>query len=77
VVAPLVGGLALLGALGASPNADLGAHLFGFLAGALIGVVASLRLRRELVSPRWWVQTAFGAVAAATILGSWQLALHR
>lgn len=77
VVAPLVGGLALLGALGASPNADLGAHLFGLLAGALIGVIASIRLRRELVSPRWWVQTAFGAVTAAVILGSWRLAMAR
>lgn len=45
-IAPIVGGLALLGALGASPRADLGAHLFGFLSGALIGVVASLPLHR-------------------------------
>ncbi len=48
VVAPLVGGLALLGALGASPRADLGAHLFGFLAGAVIGLVA--------LGPGWLVR---------------------
>lgn len=53
LAAPLVGGLALLGALGAGGGAesggrtDLGAHLFGFLAGALIGLVVAVPLRRS------------------------------
>jgi rhomboid protease GluP len=52
LAAPLVGGLALLGALGSGgddPNhrVDLGAHLFGFLAGVLIGLAAAIPLRRS------------------------------
>jgi membrane associated rhomboid family serine protease len=45
---PLVGGFALLGALGAGgATTDLGAHLYGLLAGGLIGGIASLFLRRK------------------------------
>jgi membrane associated rhomboid family serine protease len=47
VVGPIVGGFALLGTLGASPTSDLGAHLFGFLAGLLFGVPAALLFRRN------------------------------
>jgi membrane associated rhomboid family serine protease len=48
---PLVGGFALLGALGAGgPTTDLGAHLFGFLAGVAIGAVAAWPQRRHSVS---------------------------
>lgn len=51
VVAPVIGGLALLGALGAGgPNTDLGAHLFGFLAGLLIGLGVAIPLRRGSLS---------------------------
>ena len=77
IAAPIVGGLALLGALGASPRSDLGAHLFGFLAGAVIGVGSSFALRGKATSPRWWLQALLGAVAAAVIVISWQLALRR
>src|SRR5262249_1128773 len=48
--APIVGGFALLGALGSGNGdgkTDLGAHLFGFLAGVLIGLAAALPLRRS------------------------------
>jgi rhomboid protease GluP len=55
IAGPLVGGLALLGALGsgggpdvelgARINVDLYAHLFGFLSGVLVGLLASLPLR--------------------------------
>jgi len=41
-VAPVVGGLALLGLLGASPHSDLLAHLFGLGAGLAVGVATSL-----------------------------------
>lgn len=82
VIAPIVGGLALLGALGASPQADLGAHLFGFLAGVLLGVAAGLAIRGRAAPSAptrrgVWLQLALGAVAIAAILVPWQLALHR
>src|SRR5262249_1129248 len=57
---PIIGGLALLGALGASAQADLGAHLFGLTAGLLIGGVAGLLLRGKLGTAQrpsaraWW-----------------------
>jgi membrane associated rhomboid family serine protease len=75
---PIVGGLALLGALGASPTSDLGAHLFGFLAGVLFGVPAALYLRRHAVpGKRFWVQPLLGALALGVVIGSWQLAMRR
>ncbi|MFT3773186.1 MAG: rhomboid family intramembrane serine protease [Minicystis sp.] len=92
---PIVGGFALLGALGAGgERTDLGAHLFGFLAGLLIGVVVAFPLRRATLAvdvasghhghevslgsgaPRWWVQTTLGAIAAAIVVVSWQMALR-
>lgn len=75
--APFVGGLALLGALGASPSSDLGAHLFGLVAGLVIGLVVGfpLRWRKSNAGPLW-LQASLGAVAAVVILGSWQLAIH-
>jgi rhomboid protease GluP len=91
IVAPLVGGLALLGALGASPRSDLGAHLFGFLSGAVIGLFAlgPARLFRKpapvdaaptsvrFADPprRAWVQPLLGAIAAGVLLGAWQMAM--
>lgn len=51
IVAPLVGGLALLGALGSGgPTTDLGAHLFGFLAGVLIGALAAWPQRGQSIT---------------------------
>ncbi|AUX44011.1 uncharacterized protein SOCE26_054700 [Sorangium cellulosum] len=74
--APLVGGVALLGALGASPRSDLGAHLFGLLGGVVIGLVAGLALRGRSAPGRPLVQVALGAVATGIVLGAWQLALR-
>lgn len=74
-LSPVVGGLALLGALGASPNSDLGAHLFGFLSGGLFGLPAALYLRIKNPKTRNWVQVAMGALFVLIIAGSWQLAL--
>jgi hypothetical protein len=107
VVAPIVGGFALLGALGSgdgSGGTDLGAHLFGFLAGVILGLAAAFPLRRATVAvdvasgkhgdpgaprsfaglevslgagaPRWWIQATLGGVAAAIVIGSWELALR-
>jgi membrane associated rhomboid family serine protease len=84
IVAPFVGGLALLGALGASPRADLGAHLYGFFAGVIVGAAAALVHARPWrratpidaeTAPRWWVQPLLGALAAGVVLGSWQMAV--
>jgi membrane associated rhomboid family serine protease len=77
IVTPLVGGLALLGALGASPTADLGAHLFGLLAGLVVGGVASWTKLRERVFPRAVTQVMLGGSALSIVLASWQLALRR
>ena len=41
-VAPVVGGLALLGMLGASPHSDLLAHLFGLGAGIVVGIATAV-----------------------------------
>lgn len=76
--APIVGGLSLLGALGASPTSDLGAHLFGLLAGVLLGLPAALYLRRRAIpGSRFWVQPLLGALALGVVVGSWQLAMRR
>jgi membrane associated rhomboid family serine protease len=91
---PIVGGFALLGALGAGgERTDLGAHLFGFLAGVVLGLAVAFPLRRATLTvdvasgqhghevalgagaPRRWVQTTLGAIAAAIVVVSWQLAL--
>jgi rhomboid protease GluP len=82
--APIVGGLALLGTLGAGGGTpgrtDLGAHGFGLLAGIVIGAVAGLLLRdklgtREKPSARvWWQEIVMGAAALGVVIGSWLLA---
>jgi membrane associated rhomboid family serine protease len=82
--APVLGGLGLLGALGASPSSDLGAHGFGLAAGFLVGLVAAagLGLATRLTgarrrAPRWSAfQIASGAAAVGAVLGAWALALR-
>ncbi|MDI1482547.1 rhomboid family intramembrane serine protease [Polyangium sp. y55x31] len=75
IAAPIVGGLALLGALGASPQSDLGAHFFGFVAGVVVGLGAALVLRKTRPSPRPWLQMGLFGATVALILGAWRLAL--
>lgn len=81
--APIVGGLALLGALGAgSARTDLGAHMFGLAAGAVIGLVAGFFLRNKLGTREkptarvWWQEITLGATALGVVVGSWLLAVH-
>jgi len=99
VAAPIVGGFALLGALGSGSGdgrTDLGAHLFGFLSGVIIGLGVAFPMRRRTLAldlaggpsslrdqvslgsgaPRWWVQTVLGALAAAIVVVSWEMALR-
>jgi membrane associated rhomboid family serine protease len=69
---PLAAGLALLGFLGTSENADLLAHFFGFAAGVVAGTaVAPLPLLRS--RPAQW---ALALVALAAVGGSWLLAVE-
>ncbi len=75
IAAPIVGGLALLGSLGASPQSDLGAHLFGFLGGILSGFVAALVIRKTRPSTKPWFQIALFLVTLIIIFGSWRLAV--
>jgi hypothetical protein len=75
---PVVGSLALLGMLGASPETDLWAHGLGFVFGAIFGLVfGALALRRERLGivERAWVQPAYALATAALVGGSWALAL--
>jgi rhomboid protease GluP len=81
LVAPIIGGLALLGTLGAGgANTDLGAHMFGLAGGLVIGILAGLLLRNKLgttlrpTARVWWQETALGAVALGIVVGSWLLA---
>jgi len=75
ILGPVIGGLALLGALGAAPHSDLWAHLYGFVAGAFIGLATGLGLRRRAErAVRWSWQLGLGATAAAAVAGSWALA---
>ena len=69
---PLVGGLALLGALGSGgPTTDLGAHLFGFLSGVGIGIVAAWPLRRRGLSFDVGSRTAGHTIALGSGAPSW------
>lgn len=75
LAAPVVGGLALLGTIGSSPDSDLGAHGFGFAAGLLIGGVIALLVHKRTVG--WKTQLASGLAALGVVGGSWALALAR
>jgi membrane associated rhomboid family serine protease len=67
----LAAGLALLALLGTGPDADLFAHLFGFLAGGALGLVSAFAIRRI---PRARVQWLLAAAAGAVVLAAWRLA---
>jgi rhomboid protease GluP len=83
--APVLGGLGLLGLLGASPSSDLGAHGFGFLGGIVVGfvlagVLASYRYltkKRGPDAPSRFdaFQLASGLAAVGIVVGAWALAI--
>ena len=64
--------LALLALLGTGPHADLLAHLFGFLVGGGLGLIAALSIRWTLPAPVQWL---LGAAAGTAVVGAWRLAL--
>jgi membrane associated rhomboid family serine protease len=73
--APFVGGLALLGALGASPESDVWAHGFGFLAGLVVAIPFALVARkRRATNP--FGQALMGLAAIGTVVGSWVVAMR-
>ncbi len=69
---PIAAGLALIAMLGTGHRTDVWAHLFGFLAGCLLGVPASLACPRPPGSTAQW---ALGAGALGAVLYAWKLAL--
>jgi membrane associated rhomboid family serine protease len=76
VLAPLIGGLALLGALGAGGgNTDVWAHGFGFAAGVGIGLLLGRGVRRDATAPSNALQVLTGAGAAVIVVTAWALAL--
>jgi len=64
--------LALLALLGASPDADLLAHLFGLLLGGALGVAASPVLRWRLRPPTQW---ALDVAVLTFVVGAWRRAM--
>jgi membrane associated rhomboid family serine protease len=77
VIAPIAGGLALLGALGAGKgNTDVWAHGFGFLAGVVVGLPLGWFVRRTERAPSAALQIAAGLGAAALVGGAWFAAMH-
>ncbi len=71
-VAAAVGLLALLGTSG--ENTDIGAHLFGFLAGLLCGLLYGLRAPRKPVGG--YINLLFVLFCSGLIFFSWWLALN-
>lgn len=61
-------GLALLAFLGTGARSDIGAHLFGWLAGVFFGVIHGLLFNHPL-GRRW--QVACGMIAVLTLVASW------
>ena len=72
LLGPLGGGLALLGMLGANPESDLMAHLYGFLVGIIIGIPVALWSKGQASTRR--AQLISGALALFLVVGSWTLA---
>jgi membrane associated rhomboid family serine protease len=71
--APIAAGLALLGLLGTSPEADVLAHLFGFIAGMLLALPAT---RLSSLRDHAAVQAALAIAAAGVVAGCWLRAMR-
>jgi rhomboid protease GluP len=70
---PVAAGLALLGLLGTSPEADVVAHLFGFVVGLLLAFPA---LRLVSLRDHMGVQRALSIAAAGVVAGCWLRAMR-
>jgi rhomboid protease GluP len=70
---PLAAGLALLSMLGVGDErTDVGAHLFGFLAGLVLGALVRITVRR---TPPPWAEAMLLVLPLALVLGAWFWAL--
>ena len=67
----MAAGLALLALLGTGPQAEILAHLFGFLVGGGLGLIAALGLRRPVPA---LVQWQLVVVFAAVLVLAWRVA---
>ncbi len=79
-LAPFVGGVALLGALGSGPETDILAHAFGLIAGVIIGLPLSFAIARWHRSFVWrrphvLAQAALFALSLGVVGASWAFAL--
>ena len=63
--------LALLALLGTGPHADLLAHLFGFLVGGGLGLIAAFTIRWGPSAPVQWLLVA---ATGAAVIGAWRVA---
>jgi rhomboid protease GluP len=68
---PLGGGLALLSILGSGKHTDLTAHLFGFMAGIILGAFYGLLVKR---TPARVYQACFMLIALGVVIMSWMSA---
>lgn len=76
MAAPVIGGLTLLGMLGAGKgNTDVWAHGYGFVAGVAVGTVVALGVRRLASKPSPLTQAAAIAATLGVVMGAWALAL--
>lgn len=73
---PIASALSLLAILGTEgKNTDVGAHFFGFLFGALLGLAAGYLLEKQ-GRPSTLTDGLLSFVSAAAVVASWYAALH-
>jgi rhomboid protease GluP len=65
---PILGGIALLGLLGTGEHVDLGAHLFGFIAGIIVGIFYSVFRSNLKHDGAQWI---CALTAASLVIFSW------
>ncbi|MDA3832171.1 MAG: rhomboid family intramembrane serine protease [Spirochaetales bacterium] len=76
VVIAVGAGFALLAMLGTgSDNVDLGAHLWGFGVGVVLGFVSCIIALKRQGFPQFFTQLVFFVVACSLLVGSWHYAL--
>ena len=74
-ILPIAAALALLTILGTEgKNTDLGAHLFGFAAGTILGLITGILIAR-FGHPNNIINTFLAMVGAVIIIGAWWLAI--
>jgi len=76
LVLPAGAGIGLFAMLGVEgKQTDLGAHLWGLVAGGGLGMAVSLIPAFYLLTRKAWVQALLFLVCCLVVIGSWQLAL--